>query len=83
VFNSWYFALTEDKSSLLLLTDVIRFVGENMLKEEHSSESITAFREVGERALTAGGLHLSEGVHLWNVFRSAGSFKSYGAVEKM
>lgn len=36
---------------------------------DHSKESLEAFRDVGERALTAGGIHLAEGSVLWNTYR--------------
>lgn len=48
-----------------------RFLGTKNVVEERSGESMTAFRELGERALTSGGLHLAEGGRIWNAFRSA------------
>lgn len=49
--------------------DFHRFVSEQVVMSDHSKESLEAFRDVGERALTAGGIHLAEGSALWNAYR--------------
>ena len=37
--------------------------------KERTKDSLERFRDVGERALTAGGIHLSEGIQLWDTYR--------------
>lgn len=55
-------------SSLTVVAKTCRYVGAAALKER-SKESLERFRDVGERALTAGGIHLSDGAQLWNTYR--------------
>lgn len=45
-----------------------RYMGELAL-QERSEGSLNGFREVAERALTAGGIHLAQGVQLWDAYR--------------
>ena len=45
-----------------------RYVSELAL-HERSKDSLEGFREVGERALTAGGIHLAHGIQLWGAYR--------------
>ena len=44
-------------------------MSEQVVMSDHSKQSLEAFRDVGERALTAGGIHLAEGSALWNAYR--------------
>ncbi len=45
-----------------------RYVGDLALRER-SKDSLDRLRDVGERALTAGGIHLASGIKLWDAYR--------------
>ena len=41
-----------------------------MAAAEDNKENCERVRDVGERAVTAGGLHLAEGSKIWDAYRS-------------
>lgn len=60
------------ESSLCLLSIVrwpCRWAGDMAAAQQDSKESREQFRDVGERAVTAGGLHLAEGSTIWDAYR--------------
>ena len=42
--------------------------------QDSSKDSMEQFREIGEKAVTAGGLHLAAGSAIWSAYRFTGLF---------
>ena len=60
-----------DYLSVDLWADYLGFLAEiDREAAAHTPAGVAAFREAAERALQAGGLHLSEGARLWAAFRA-------------
>ncbi|BDA40979.1 Squamous cell carcinoma antigen recognized by T-cells 3 [Coccomyxa sp. Obi] len=59
----------KDYLSVQLWMQYLQFMGDQAASADFNKESLEAFRDVAERALTAGGIHLAAGAEIWKTYR--------------